>query len=399
MKAIYMDCFAGISGSMLLGAFIQAGVPEAYLRRELSRLHMDGEFRLKITTVQKQGIASVLAVVEVPNETAKNDQLTAAQIYTRLQSSGFSDEIKERTENVFRKFFQAAGKATGILPEMVRVDSAQAVVDLVCITAAIICLKYLEIEKIFVSKLCVGSGFMESSQGKMPVPLPVTAELLKEIPFYAGAVEGEMTSQGGAALVAALAEHGQWEMPSDFRYTIVAYGAGAEELSIPYVLRLYIGEVEQEEYRSKKILIETNIDDLDPQVFEYVCEELYSLGAIDVWITPVLMKKMRPAQKLSVLADNGNCQKCITLIFRETTSTGLRITEVDRVAVERTMKIVPTPYGGVHCKISRYEGRNIYVAVEYEDCKALARRFKLPLKRIQREALQIANNLYVDGKR
>ena len=399
MKAIYLDCFAGISGSMLLGAFIQAGVPEAYLRRELSRLHMDGEFRLRIATVQKQGLEAVLAEVEAPNEATKNGQLTAAEIYKRLQDSGFSDEIKERTESVFRKFFQAAGKVAGVSPEKVAINMRQAVEDLVCITAVIICLKYLEIEKVYVSKLCAGAGFVESPEGKMPVPVPVIAELLKGIPFYAGPVDGEMTAPGGAALVAALANPGQSEMPSDFRYTIVAYGAGRENLSIPHVLRLYIGAVEQEEYRSKKILIETNIDDLDPQVFEYVCEELYTLGALDVWITPVLMKKMCPAQKLSVLTDDGNCQACMTLIFRETTSTGLRITEVERVAVERTMKIVPTPYGGVHCKISRYEGRNIYVAVEYEDCKTLARRFKIPLKKIQREALQIANNLYVDGKR
>jgi len=401
LKVIYLDCFAGISGNMLLGAFLQGGVPEAYLRRELSKLHLDGEFCLRINKVNKNGIEAIYADVQVPHvqEDSHGKDRDLLDIRRILEASSLSDKVKSLGLGIFNRLADAEGKVHGMAPEKVHFHEVGAVDSIVDIVSAAICLDYLQIEKIYTSRLCVGSGFVECRHGKMPVPTPATVELLQDVPFYAGDIQRELVTPTGAAFVATLAEKGIAEMPENFHYTKVAYGAGTWDLDIPNVLRLYIGEMDQAEQRSKKLLVETNIDDLSPQVYEYVCEELSSIGAIDVWITPIIMKKMRPAQKLSLLTDESRFQDCVALIFRETTTVGLRVTEVGRIAADRTMKLVPTPYGGVHCKVSRYEGKNIYVSVDYEDCKALAKQFKIPLKRIQREALQIANSLYVDGTR
>lgn len=400
MKVIYLDCFAGISGNMLLGAFLQGGVPEAYLRQQLSKLHIDGEFCLQIKRVHKKGIEAIYVEVQLPHaDTAGHHGRTMADIRQLFASAALDDSVKERSLQIFTRLAVAEGKIHGKRPDEVHFHEVGAVDSIVDIVGTAICLNYLQIKKVYVSRLCVGSGFVECQHGLMPVPAPATAELLQGIPFYAGEISRELVTPTGAAVVAALAEKGSSEMPANLHYTKVAYGAGSWDLPIPNVLRLYIGEMAEAEHRSKKLVIEANIDDLNPQVYEYVCEELLALGALDVWITPIIMKKMRPAQKLSLLTDKSYCQDCIALIFRETTTVGLRITEVEGVAAERTVKIVPTPYGGVHCKISRYEGKNIYVAVEYEECKALAKKFKVPLKKIQRETLQIANSIYVDGER
>ena len=262
-----------------------------------------------------------------------------------------------------------------------------AVDSIVDIVGTAICLEYLDIEKIFVSRLNVGSGFVKCAHGTMMVPAPATAELLKTFPFYHKGAERELTTPTGAAVVRAMAQYVE-NLPIDFVTEQIVYGAGTWDLDIPNVLRVYIGKY-REKQETRRYMLETNIDDMNPQIYGYVYERLFEAGALDVWTTPIFMKKNRPAQKLSVLVDEAHKEECCDIVFTETSSIGLRILPVEqrREAMRRVAR-VETKYGEVACKISAYKGRIVSISAEYEDCRRLAAEKKVPFKVVQQEALR-----------
>ncbi|SEJ52832.1 hypothetical protein SAMN05660742_109135 [Propionispira arboris] len=423
MNAIYLDCFAGISGNMLLGAFLQAGVPESYLKTELSKLSLADEFQLIVTKVNKNGIEALYVEVDLLPSRAKTVTLhhshdhndhddhshhhepvdghlhrTMTDIRRLIEMSTLDLSVKKTSILIFETLAQAEGKVHGKPAHEVHFHEVGAIDSIVDIVGTAICLQYLQIEKIYVSKLNVGGGFVKCAHGLMPVPAPATAELLKNISFYGGTIEKELVTPTGAAVIKALANVDTTDLPDGFTHKMVAYGAGTWDLVIPNVLRMYIGHIEFVNKKSKKMLIETNIDDLSPQVYEYVFEGLFKAGARDVWITPIMMKKSRPAQILSVLVDDVHVQVCQDLIFKETSTIGLRIQEVERIEAKRTVTSVLTNYGEISCKISYYGDAVSNISVEYEDCKRLALQYDVPLKLIQQEALQMAHALYSKRK-
>ena len=417
LNAIYLDCFAGISGNMLLGAFLQAGVPESYLKTELGKLSLADEFQLIVTKVNKNGIEALYVEVDLLESHAEtvplkhdhahshvhapvrgHEHRTMADIRRLIETSTLELSVKKTSILIFETLAQAEGKVHGKPADEVHFHEVGAIDSIVDIVGTAICLQYLQIEKIYVSKLNVGGGFVKCAHGLMPVPAPATAELLKNISFYGGTVEKELVTPTGAAVVKALANVNTTNLPDGFTYNIVAYGAGTWDLAIPNVLRMYIGNIEFADKKSKKVLIETNIDDLSPQIYEYVFERLFKAGARDVWVTPILMKKSRPAQMLSVLVDDTHAQACQDLIFKETSTIGLRIHEVERIEAKRTLVSVLTCYGEISCKISYYGDAVSNISVEYEDCKRLALKQAVPLKLIQQEALQMAHALYSKRK-
>ena len=450
MKAIYLDCFSGISGNMLLGAFLQAGVPEAYLKEELRKLPVADEFSLQVSDVKKNGIQAVYVDVLLRDLPAGHDHQTgdgtahahgqehshsqdhehghehshehshghehyspviAAQaavaepsaashhhvhrsltdIRSLLEHSSLAAPVKKIALGIFEVLAEAEGKVHGLPKEQVHFHEVGAVDSIVDIVGTAVCLDYLEIEKVFVSRLNTGSGTVQCAHGLMMVPAPATAELLKGIPSYHRGDEKEMTTPTGAAVVKALAEFAE-NIPADFVTERIAYGAGFWELSLPNVLRLYLGEY-QGKKESCRYLIEANIDDMSGQLFGYASEQLLAAGALDVWTTPIFMKKNRPAQILSVLTDEEHKESCCDIIFRETSSIGLRIQTIDqrREAVRR-MARVRTPYGEVACKISAYKGELVSVSAEYEDCRRLALEHHIPLKQVQQAALEEVNH-------
>jgi len=421
LNAIYLDCFAGISGNMLLGAFLQAGVPESYLKTELGKLSLADEFQLIVTKVNKNGIEALYVEVDLLESHAEtvplkhdhhhdhahshvhapvrgHEHRTMADIRRLIETSTLELSVKKTSILIFETLAQAEGKVHGKPADEVHFHEVGAIDSIVDIVGTAICLRYLQIEKIYVSKLNVGGGFVQCAHGLMPVPAPATAQLLQNISFYGGTVEKELVTPTGAAVVKALANVNTTNLPDGFTYNIVAYGAGTWDLAIPNVLRMYIGNIEFADKKSKKVLIETNIDDLSPQIYEYVFERLFKAGARDVWVTPILMKKSRPAQMLSVLVDDTHAQACQDLIFKETSTIGLRIHEVERIEVKRTLVSVLTRYGEISCKISYYGDAVSNISVEYEDCKRLALKQAVPLKLIQQEALQMAHALYSKRK-
>ena len=408
---------------MLLGAFLAAGMPLGTLEAELRRLPMAEEFRLKVSSVKKNGIAATYVDVELlgathghccehgegddhahehscehdhghANEGAvpahehshEHHHRTMHDVRTILERSSLSAEVKEMSLKIFGVLAQAEGKVHGVRPEDVHFHEVGAVDSIVDIVGTAICLDYLEIEKIFVSRVNTGSGTVHTQHGRMMVPAPATAELLRLFPTYHEGAAKELTTPTGAAVLAALAEFSD-HVPTDLLTECIAYGAGTWDLELPNVVRLYIGECKSGGKRDLS-LIETNIDDMDAQLFGYVSERLFALGALDVWTTPIYMKKNRPAHMLSVLVEEDKRAQCLSLLFSETTSIGMRVLHVDeRVEAVRHTALVDTPHGKVRCKVSAYGGKIVSLSPEYEDCREIAAREGIPLKRVRQEAL------------
>ena len=423
MRAIYLDCFSGLSGNMLLGAFLAAGMPLETLEAELRRLPMTAEFRLKVSSVKKNGIAATYVDVELLGEGHEHEHAhehscahahvhscehdhghanqgavpahehshehhhrTMRDVRAILERSSLSAEVKETSLKIFGVLAQAEGKVHGVRPEDVHFHEVGAVDSIVDIVGTAICLDYLEIEKIFVSRVNTGSGTVHTQHGLMMVPAPATAELLRLFPTYHEGAAKELTTPTGAAVLAALAEFSD-HVPTDLLTECIAYGAGTWDLELPNVVRLYIGECKGGGKRDLS-LIETNIDDMDAQLFGYVSERLFALGALDVWTTPIYMKKNRPAHMLSVLVAEDKKAQCLSLLFSETTSIGMRVLHVDeRVEAVRHTALVDTPHGKVRCKVSAYGGKIVSLSPEYDDCREIAAREGIPLKRVRQEAL------------
>ena len=425
MKAIYLDCFSGLSGNMLLGAFLQAGVPSAWLEQELAKLPIADEFRLVVDEVSKNGIQSVYVDVQLTaaeaegghehhhhhahnhehehghnhayehdhvhgdlHEHAPHVHRTMKDIRTMLESSTLSMAVKQQALAIFQEVAEAEGKVHGKPADEVNFHEVGATDSIVDIVGTAICLDYLEIEKVFASRLNVGSGFVHCAHGIMPVPAPAVAELLKDWQWVQQGAEKELTTPTGAAVVKALAHYSE-SLPQGFATQQIAYGAGTWDLDIPNVVRLYVGEY-QGAQSARQYILETNIDDMNPQIYGYLYERLLAAGALDVWTTAIYMKKNRPAQQLSVLVKEPERAECAAIIFQETTSIGLRVLPVEqRLEASRHTAKVETKYGMVNCKVSAWQGQLVNVSVEYEDCRRLAGEHGVPLKQVQQEALRV----------
>ena len=439
MKAIYLDCFAGVSGNMLLGAFLQAGLPEDYLTGELEKVLPSEEFSVEVADVSKNGIRAKYVRVLVDGEPAEFREVNLyahehghehthehehghdhdhhhghghcahhhehehghehehehghshahrnmAMIREMIENSALNDNVKKTSLAIFGRLAEAEGKVHGLPADEVHFHEVGATDSIADIVGTAIALDYFGVEKVFASKVNTGSGFIECAHGTMPVPAPATAELLAGFPFYHAADEKEMTTPTGAAVIRALATFAE-NLPGDFQPEQIAYGAGTWELSIPNVLRMYLGDYQGREAQRLYIL-ETNIDDMNPQDYGYVYERLLTAGALDVWATPIFMKKNRPAATLSVLVGEAEKESCVDIIFGETTSIGLRVVPVgERLEAARRTAVVETPYGEVSCKISAYKGHIVSLSAEYEDCRRLAQEKGVPLKKVRSDAL------------
>lgn len=393
-NAIYLDCFAGISGNMLLGALLDAGAPEELLRAELAKLPVSG-YELAITRVDKGGISACYLDVQV--DESVHEHRTLADIVAMIDDAELAPAVKELAKRVFTRLAEAEGKVHGMPAEEVHFHEVGAVDSIVDIVGIAWALDYLGIEHIYASRLHVGYGFVKCCHGLMPVPAPATAELLKGIPWYQGDIAKELVTPTGAAVLATLGR-GYGAMPESFVSAKIGYGAGTWELDIPNVLRLYAGNVsalpENNSQESGQCLVlEANIDDQSPELYGYVMDRLFTAGALDVWLTPIFMKKNRPATKLSVLIPEDCQTKAVEIVLQETTSIGMRIYPVSRAMASREFMVIGLPWGDVKVKISSYQGKICNVAPEYEDCRKIAEATGVPLKVVQHVALKEAMSI------
>ncbi|MDF2634705.1 MAG: hypothetical protein K0R78_1579 [Pelosinus sp.] len=391
MQALYLDCFSGISGNMLLGALLHAGLPEEILRKNLSLLPVHG-YNLVIDKVNKCGISAIYVDVKLEHhDHDHHHHRHLSTIFQIIDDSQLKQKIKDDSKKVFLLLAEAEAKVHGVTVEEIHFHEVGAVDAIIDIVGTVIGLDYFQIEAIYTSPLQVGKGFIKCCHGLMPVPAPATAELLKSIPYYNGELNKELVTPTGAAVIAALGT-GYGTMPANFISNAIGYGAGTWDLEIPNVLRMHVGEITEASTSTKTFVIEANIDDLSPQVYPYVMDKLLEVGAFDVWLTPIVMKKNRSATTLSVLVSDLILDQVITIIFEQTSTIGLRYYATERKIAMREIMDVTVPWGKARVKVSAYNGKICSITPEYEDCKIIAESYKIPLKKVQQTVLEIACN-------
>lgn len=394
MKSLHFDCFAGASGNMILGALIALGVDRDALTAELSKLGLP-EFSLEVETVDRSGISSTHVNVVIPDEKAHRHLHHIVEI---IQNSTLSDSIKQRSIAIFTKLAEAEAKVHGTDIQKVHFHEVGALDAIIDIVGSCIGFDMLGIERFTASKLHVGSGFVDMAHGKFPVPPPAVAEIVSNIPIYSTEIEGELLTPTGAAIIATVcSEFGK--LP-EMKVEKTGYGAGTREYKgFPNVLRLMIGESTVQDTREIEILtlIETNIDDASPQVLGHVMDRAFAVGALDCWFTPIMMKKNRPATMLSVLCEQEIVDEIRELLYTETPTLGLRITETSRESLSREIVKVKTKYGDITVKTATLNGNIVNVKPEYDDVRRLAIEHGVPFEMVSHEASLAINKVKTVG--
>ncbi|MEK6982993.1 MAG: nickel pincer cofactor biosynthesis protein LarC [Nanoarchaeota archaeon] len=392
MKIAYFDCFSGISGDMIIGALIDLGLDIRFLKKELKKLNLKG-YVIKTKKVSKRGINATKFDVVMDNKLS-NKERNLKEINKIIDNSKLDIKANNTIKEIFQKIGNAEAKIHNKPVNNIHFHEIGAIDAIIDIAGAVIGLKKLGIEKIYCSKLNVGSGFVEFSHGRFPVPAPATAEILQGVPVYSTNVEAELVTPTGAAIAAALADK-FGAMPA-MKIEKIGYGAGSKELEQPNVLRVFLGETC--EIKNDAIdVIETNIDNMNPEIYPYLIDKLMENGALDAYLTNIIMKKGRPAVKLTVLADRNNTDKLCRIIFDETTTIGVRIYQAEKRKLDREIKTIKAKYGHVGIKISK-SGDNIMNAMpEYGDCARIAKNKKIPLKKVYEDARKSTDKLFKTG--
>ena len=364
---------------MILGALVAAGADPQELKAQLSLLSVDG-FSIDFETVKKSGLSATYARVQTAHE-HKHRHL--ADIRKLIDDSRLSDRVKERATAIFRRLAEAEARVHNEPIEHVHFHEVGALDAIVDVVGAAICFDLLKIDRFVSSPIHVGSGTVEMAHGRFPVPPPAVTELLKGVPFYSTEIKGELLTPTGAAIITTVcAEYGP--IPK-----IVAeqsgYGAGTREYdNFPNVLRVMIGQSEAANESEEKLwMIETNIDDVSPQIIGHVMDRAFELGARDCYFTAVQMKKNRPGVLLSILCDGDQKELMMELLFTETTTLGARSYEVARRALERKVVSVETLYGPIDVKVANLNGRVVNAMPEFEQCREAAQRANVALKEVE----------------
>jgi uncharacterized protein (TIGR00299 family) protein len=385
MKIAYFDCFSGASGDMILGALIDAGFQIEELRNELKKLNLSG-YEIQATQKTKNGIAGTKFDVDIPHT---HHHRSLKDIFEIIDDSTLDPEIKEKSKAIFSRLGEAEAKIHDKPVDEIHFHEVGAVDAIVDIVGAVIGFHHLGIESIYVSRFHVGTGMVECAHGTLPVPAPATVELLQGVPIYSTGIEGELVTPTGAAILSTLSSH-FGAMP-EMVIEKLGYGLGARELPIPNALRLCIGKFEGTFSEDRVQLIETNIDDMNPQFYDHIIQMLYAEGAKEVFLTPVYMKKNRPGTLLSVIASIDKIDSLIEILFQETTTLGVRISDVKkRKVLKRELITVNTPWGDARVKVRIISEDKEIISPEYDDCKRLAQKNRIPIQKIYESIKQIA---------
>ena len=393
MKIAYFDCFSGVSGDMILGALVDAGLELGDLEGELSKLPVRG-FRLRTEKTTRRGISGTRFSVDVHEHDVERHLLDIDDIVDR---SALSDDIKKSSKRIFMELASIEARIHHQSVAEVHFHEISGLDSIVDVVGSLVGLKKLGIEAVYASKIHVGTGFVECRHGTLPVPAPATLDLLKGIPIYSKGIDSELATPTGVAILKNVAK-GFGAMPG-MTLEEVGYGAGSRELEIPNLLRVCIGEACQQRYGSDEaLLIETNIDDMNPEFFGHISEQLLAKGALDVFMTPIYMKKNRPATLLSVLTAREKLDGILSTVFSETTTLGVRIHSVDRRVLARETISVRTKLGDVRVKVGRISGEVKTVSPEYEDCREIAARQGIPLKDVYEVARAACRETLLRGQ-
>ncbi|SHJ33623.1 nickel pincer cofactor biosynthesis protein LarC [Propionispora hippei] len=462
MRILYYDCFCGISGDMNLAALLDLGVDEAYVRQELAKLELGGEYVLAVDRAMKQGITGTQVKVHLTAEPETDEtgdrhshnqghgdhhrhhdhhhhhpgsdqhehghehehhhheqeehahhhhvlsavagEASRPHVHRNLydieqiiNNSRLPERVKALSCRMFRKIAAAEAKVHGKTVEEVHFHEVGATDSIVDMVGAAIALDYLQVDKILASTVQVGGGFVKCAHGVMPVPAPATAELLQGIPVKSGLVPFETTTPTGAAVLAANVDQFTDEM--NFVIEKTGYGIGHRDMNIPNVLRVYLGRDDSRSaVKTGQWIWETNLDDMSPEQYGYVEERLFAAGALDVWKSPIVMKKGRLATTLSVLAEAASEQAVLDLLLQETTALGVRKYQVEKIMLDREFVTLDTCYGQISVKKAYYGGKLVKYKPEYEDCRRCAAAHDVPLALVYREVAKLMEEKGYVGK-
>jgi hypothetical protein len=361
------------------------------LEKKLGTLGL-GKVKLAIQRVKRGALAATHLSFRTPPPTRAHNSRGFSEIRKLIQKSKLTRDERHRAIAIFQGLADVEAKVHDVSIETIHFHELGALDSILDIVGAAVVLTHMDIEKAFISKINVGSGFVNTEHGQLPVPAPATLELLKTFPIYSSGIEAELVTPTGAAIVKHLGP--EYGLPPA-RWEAIGYGAGTLQLRTPNVLRVMVGQTLAEKFRTgnneEAVVIETDIDDMNPQVLPYVQELLFRQGAHDVSWHSLQMKKNRLGTRLYVLCAPERLDELCETIFRETTTLGVRICTVEKRRLERQAMEVETPHGRVRVKVGFWKDRVMNVAPEYEDCAKLAKRARVPLKEILRLARESAH--------
>lgn len=390
MRIAYFDPFSGASGDMILGALLDAGLSETALRSDLGKLNLPG-YTLRVSREERRSVSGSRVVV---TPAAEQPHRHWSDIRTLIQESALDVPVRDAALAVFGRLAQAEAGVHGTTPEYVHFHEVGGVDAIVDICGACIGLALLGVGAVFSGPPRLGSGFVRAAHGLLPVPAPATAALLAR----AGAptagpdpgtesVQAELLTPTGAAILTTLAE---FRRP-DFVPSAIGYGLGTRDLPWPNALRVWIGEADIAPGGDPDgdLLLETNIDDMNPQFFDLLTDRLFAAGALDAWLTPITMKKGRPATQVSVICPAARRRGLEDVLIENTTTLGVRAVPIERVRAARRSETVVTRWGEVRVKLRGWNGRVIDASPEYEDCLTIARAQEIPIREIWNEAYRL----------
>lgn len=391
MRLLYFDCIAGISGDMALGALIDAGADLTPIREVLEQLPLE-PFELDVEAVESGGIGATKVHVRTSTDGLIR---TYASIRSLLDMAEMPLDAKAMAQRIFRRLAEAEAMVHRRDLDQVTFHEVGAVDSIVDIVGTALALASLNVDRVFASAVPTGMGMVKTEHGLLPIPAPAVMELLRGAPMYSRNVSVELVTPTGAAILAAIVE-GFGELPT-MRVEHVGYGAGSARLDFPNVVRVVVGEDERDAVSpaddapiGAELVLETNVDDLNPELYSYVLERLFAAGAQDAWLTPIVMKKGRPAVTISVLVSPSRQEAVRHVLFREAGTLGIRASLVDKQTLERDWVEVTTQLGSVRVKIGRLEGHAVTVAPEFEDCVKVAREAGVPARDVYEEATRLA---------
>ena len=384
-RLLYLDCIAGVSGDMLLGALLDSGADIDRVRAGLRGLGVQG-LEIELGRTERQGVSAARVTVRAPGERAHR---TWSDVRAMVDHAGLPERARERAQAAFAALARAEGRVHRIPPEQVHFHEVGAVDALADVCGTMLALEDLGVQRVVCSPLPMARGFVDAAHGRLPLPAPATLELLRGAPLHGVEEGGELVTPTGATLVASLAE-GYGPLPP-MRLEAVGYGAGARELhERPNLLRAMLGEPLPADAAPLVSLIEANLDDLSPELVPDAAEEAYAAGAIDVWSTPAQMKKGRPGLVLSALARPAEERAVARALLRGTSTLGVRMSTLRRWELEREWQTVRVGAEAVRVKVGRLDGEVVNLAPEHDDCLRVARRSGRPVKAVWAEAFALA---------
>ena len=367
--ALFYQPHCGIAGDMHLAALIDLGVPLDYLQTELARLGLQDKFSLQINRAEKMGISGLHARVHAEDE---HDHRHHSTIQRIIREAGFAPGIEKRALDIFQLIASAEGKIHNVPEDKVHFHEVGAIDSIVDIVAGAICIDYLQPDLVLCNPVEVGSGFVDCAHGRFPVPAPATQELLSAAPCTYAGVEGECTTPTGAAILAASVD--EYAPKNSFQPSKIGYGIGYKDFQIPNVLRVALGEYNANTPRTSHFKLEANIDDMSPEAFEPLMNALFAAGADDVYVTPIVMKKSRSAQCISVLCSAAQADALSDVLFNQSTTIGLRQMPFDKRVLPRQVRSIETQFGSVRVKeVTQPNGERRW-KLEHEDVLEIAAR-------------------------